>query len=194
MVCVSRVCTARRSSYLSSSCDLRRVRVTTLSHKHIHNYTHTVTSAHTCVVVFSISLALAHSHTFITHNQPITHAPTPPSLPRSHCLCHVVLFRNRWRGPRESRGNALGVWKVPSTHHPYSTLTSYHISFPALSFCYESSPWNAALNDWFILCQTVLGSAQIIKAAKEGRLDDVSRWLAENPQLVNAKDVVCPLT
>ena len=152
----------------------------------------TLLRAHTHACLGFFSRLRWYTRTY--HTQLTNHTRTPASLPPSHCVYLVVLFRNRWRGPRESRGNALGVWKVPFTHHPYSTLTSFHISFPALFFCYELSLWNAALNDWFILCQTVLGSREIIQAAGAGRLDDVSRWLAENPQLVNAKDEVCPLT
>ena len=123
-----------------------------------------------------------------THPRCTNHPPPP-----SHCLCHYVSFRNHGRVPTEQRGDASVVCKVPSTLHPYSTLSHHHISFPALSFSFQTSPWNAPHCDWYILCQSVIGSAEIIKATQGGRLDEVTKWLDTNPQLVNATDGVRPL-
>ena len=122
-----------------------------------------------------------------THPRCTKHAPLPLTLFVSY------VFRNDWRVPTEQRGDASVVCKVPSTLHPYSTLSHHHITFPALSFSFQTSPWNAPHCDWYILCQSVIGSAEIIKAAREGRLDDVTKWLDTNPQLVNATDGVRPL-
>ena len=74
--------------------------------------------------------------TLIAYNHHPSHThPLHTLPPPSHCLCHNVLFRNDWRGPREQRGDASGVWKVPSTHHPYSTLS--HHTVTSLSLIYN---------------------------------------------------------
>ena len=141
----------------------------------------------------------------------VTHTPLHKPSPSPLTLFVSYVFRNDWRVPTEQRGDAsvvclgdcLGqrkpppkqpsICKVPSTLHPYSTLSHRLISFPALSFSFQTSPWNAPHYDWYILCQSVIGSAEIIKAATEGRLDEVTKWLDTNPQLVNATDHVRPL-
>jgi hypothetical protein len=154
---------------------------------------------HTCLGFFS-RLRCTRAHLSHTVNSSHTHPCLPPSL--TLCIpCCVIQKPLAWA--KGVTGQRVGG--MEGTLHPPTILHSHiisHISFPALSFCYESSPWNAALNDWFILCQTILGSDEIIEAVRNGRLaanphgwlDEVSRWLAANPHALSLDaypDAVC---
>ena len=140
MACVSRVCTVRRSSYRTSPCDLRRVRVTTLSHKHIHSDASTITRARARVWDFSqfllhwimSSVIQRCACEWLGVHQTVTHTPAAQTMPPSPLTLFVSLCVIQKRLACANGATGRRVGGMQGTLHPppiLHSLASSHL-FP----------------------------------------------------------------